>query len=154
MHGLATFPDQLALVREDPALIPGLVEESLRWATPAKHFMRNATADTEVNGVAIEAGDRLMCLFVSANYDEDVFPEPHRFDATRRPNPQLSFSYGPHVCLGQHIARTQIEEGFHLIAQTMKNPRRTGASAWRPFFGVWGLKGLPIEIDPAPIPEA
>src|SRR6476619_7383461 len=102
MHGLALFPDQLEKVKADPKLIPGLVDESLRWATPAKHFTRDATADTEVSGVPIKAGDRLMCAFVSANFDDDVFPYPHRFDVTRRPNPHMSFSFGPHVCLGQH----------------------------------------------------
>jgi cytochrome P450 len=62
----------------------------------------------------------------------------------------MAFGMGVHICLGQFIARAQIEEGLHLIAQRIRNPRRVGTSAWRPFFGVWGLKGLPIEFDPAP----
>jgi cytochrome P450 len=86
---------------------------------------------------------------------DPVIPNSTTFDPTREHSVRhIAFGRGAHMCLGQHIARTQIEEGFHLIAQTMKNPRRIGTSAWRPFFGVWGLKGLPIEIDPAPIPEA
>ena len=108
MHGLVTFPDEFERVKADPTLVPGLVEESLRWATPAKHFMRNTSRDTEVNAISMKEMDRLMCLFVSGNYDEDVFADPHRFDVTRRPNPHLSFSFGPHACIGQHIAKMEM----------------------------------------------
>ena len=65
----------------------------------------------------------------------------------------VAFGMGEHICLGQFIARAQIQEGLHLIAQRIRNPRRVGPSAWRPFYGVWGLRGLPIEFDPAPALE-
>jgi cytochrome P450 len=64
-------------------------------------------------------------------------------------NRHIAFGRGRHMCLGQHIARAQIEEGLHQIARRIANPRRAGPSGWRPFFGVWGMKGLPIEFDPA-----
>jgi cytochrome P450 len=79
----------------------------------------------------------------------DVF-DPERDQTKKR---HITFGMGVHICLGQFIARAQIEEGLHQIAQRIRNPRRTGASAWRPFYGVWGLKGLPIAFDPAPALE-
>ena len=85
--GLARFPDKLALARANPSLIPGLVDESLRYATPAKHFMRNATRTTEFHGLVLQPLDRIMGLFVSGNRDEEVFPDPERFDITRRLKP-------------------------------------------------------------------
>jgi alpha-terpineol hydroxylase len=99
------FPDQFELAKSDPSLIPGLVDEAIRWTTPTKNFMRNATRDTELRGIPIQGMDRLCMMLFSGNRDEDVFPSPHAFDITRRPNRHLSFSHGPHICLGQHIAK-------------------------------------------------
>ncbi len=149
MHGLATFPEQLEKVRADPKLIPGLVDESLRWATPAKHFMRNATADTELGGVQIKDGDRLMCLFVSGNRDEDAFPEPERFDVTRRPNAQLSFSFGPHVCLGQHIAKIEMRALFDELIPRLGSVELAGEPRLKVSNFVSGFKTLPIRFTKA-----
>ncbi|RYE60864.1 MAG: cytochrome P450, partial [Hyphomicrobiales bacterium] len=65
-------------------------------------------------------------------------------------NPHMAFGAGPHICLGQFIAKAQIEEGLHLIAQRLRKPKIAGPYSWRPFPGVWGLHGLPIEFEPAP----
>ena len=82
------------------------------------------------------------------------FPLPDQFDPERADlKKHLTFGMGVHICLGQFIARAQIQEGLHLIAQRITNPRRVGPSAWRPFYGVWGLRGLPIEFDPVPARE-
>jgi hypothetical protein len=99
---------QLAKVREDNSLIAGLVEESVRWTSPVKHFMRNATADTEVGGHAIAQGDWLMLCYGSANRDEAVFPDSDRFRIDRKPNRHLAFGYGGHLCLGQYLARMEM----------------------------------------------
>ena len=69
------------------------------------------------------------------------------FDPERESVRHITFGMGVHICMGQFIARAQLEEGLHQIAQRIRNPRRTGPSAWRPFFGVWGMKGLPIAFD-------
>jgi cytochrome P450 len=149
MHGLALFPDQFAKVKADPALIPGLVDESLRWATPAKHFMRNATGDTIVGGVAIQSGERLMCLFVSGNRDEDVFPDAMRFDVSRRPNPHLSFSFGPHVCLGQHVAKIEMRALFDELIPRLRSVELAGEPKLKVSNFVSGFKALPIRFTAA-----
>jgi cytochrome P450 len=80
----------------------------------------------------------------SAVEDPDVF-RPER----THHNGHIAFGLGPHICLGQYLARAQIAEGLHQIAQRIKNPRSSGPAAWRPFPGIWGIKGLPIEYEPA-----
>ena len=105
---LAKNPDQFARVKANPALIPGLVEESIRWVTPVKHFMRSATQDTELAGQKIAKGDWMMLSYPSGNRDETAFADPYRFDAERQQNKHVAFGYGAHVCLGQHLARMEM----------------------------------------------
>jgi cytochrome P450 len=104
---LLTHPEQLAAVREDPAKIPGAVEEILRWYNPLHYFRRTATEDTVLNGAEIKAGDKVAMYYTSANRDEDVFEDPHAFDISRNPNPHLSFGIAEHFCLGVHLARLE-----------------------------------------------
>ncbi len=108
MLGLIRFPDQLARLKADPALIPGLVDEAIRWTAPVKHFMRNATEDVALSGQLIRAGERLMLCYPSANRDETVFADPDRFNVARNPNRHLAFGFGPHMCLGQHLAKLEM----------------------------------------------
>ena len=105
---LAERPDVFRQIKADPSLVNGFIEESIRWSTPVKHFMRSATADTEVAGQKIAKDDWLMLSYHSANRDEDVFDKPFDFDITRKFKQQLAFGYGPHVCLGQHLARLEM----------------------------------------------
>ena len=148
-HGLALFPAELDKVKADLSLVPGLVDESLRWATPAKHFMRNATADTQLGGVEITAGDRVMCMFVSANRDEQVFPDPYRFDVARRPNPHLSFSFGPHVCLGQHIAKIEMRCLFEELIPRLGSLELSDKPRLKLGNFVTGFKTLPVRFTRA-----
>jgi cytochrome P450 len=104
---LLEHPDQLAALRDDPGLIPGAVEEILRWANPVHYMRRTATADTSVGGVPIAAGHKVALYYTSANRDETVFAEPQRFDIHRRPNPHLAFGIAEHFCLGVHLARLE-----------------------------------------------
>ena len=104
---LVEHPDQLAALRADSGLIPGTVEEILRWANPLHCFRRTATADTAVEGVPITAGDKVAMYYTAANRDDAVFDDPHRFDVRRDPNPHLSFGIGEHHCLGAHLARLE-----------------------------------------------
>lgn len=110
-HGLRAFcdhPDQWEAMAADPSLVPGAVEEVLRWVTPLNNFFRRAMADTEVGGHPIGRGDRVILLYPSANRDEAVFADPFTFDIRRSPNPHLSFGFGTHLCLGANIARATL----------------------------------------------
>ncbi|MGH8976802.1 MAG: cytochrome P450, partial [Acidimicrobiia bacterium] len=102
---LLEHPEQLADLRADPSLVPGAVEEILRYENPLHYFRRTASADTELHGQAIAAGDKVAMIYTSANRDEDVFTSPQTFDIRRNPNPHLSFGIAEHFCLGVHLAR-------------------------------------------------
>ncbi len=104
---LLQHPEQLEELRADRSLLAGAVEEVLRWANPLHYFRRTATEDTELGGTRIAEGDKLAMMYTSANRDEDVFDDPHRFDIHRNPNPHLSFGIGEHFCLGVHLARLE-----------------------------------------------
>jgi cytochrome P450 len=107
VYELMRHPDQLAALREDPALVPDAVEEMLRYCNPLHYFRRTATADTELGGKAIRTGDKVALVYTSANRDEAVFADPQTFDIRRSPNPHVSFGIGTHFCLGAHLARLE-----------------------------------------------
>ena len=92
----------------DPSLIPGAVEECLRWVTPIVSMSRVATRDIDVRGVTIPEGYQVLMMYPSANRDETVFENPMRFDLHRDPNPHIAFGFGPHFCLGSSLARLEI----------------------------------------------
>jgi cytochrome P450 len=119
-------PDQLAVLRRDPSKIPGAVEEILRWANPLHYFRRTATEDTELSGVEIAAGDKVAMYYTSANRDETVFDDPHRFDIHRDPNPHLSFGIAEHFCLGVHLARLEGRVFFEELLGTFPSIELTG----------------------------
>lgn len=108
MLTLIEHPDQYDGLLADPDLLPGAVEEVLRFWPPVIHFRRTATVDTELAGTAIAAGDKVAVYHLAANRDPAVFDDPHRFDITRSPNDHVSFGFGPHFCLGAHLARAQM----------------------------------------------
>ncbi|MGE0881768.1 MAG: cytochrome P450 [Acidimicrobiia bacterium] len=114
MKALNDHPDQRSLLLADlPGRIDTAVEEIFRWASPVLAFRRTATQDVELNGRSITAGDKLVMFYPSANRDESVFENAHRFDVTRDPNPHVSFGGGgPHYCLGASLARTQVKAVF------------------------------------------
>jgi cytochrome P450 len=105
---LVRHPDQQRLLRHDPTLIPRAVEEIVRFRNPSHHFRRTALVDTDLGGSTIRAGDEVAMIYTSANRDDAVFVDPHRFDVRRSPNPHLSFGTGAHFCLGAHLARLEI----------------------------------------------
>jgi cytochrome P450 len=105
---LAENPGQWQKMAEDRALLPTAVEEMLRWTTPVVSFMRTATKDTELSGVAIAAGEPVLMLYASANRDEEVFgPNAASFEVSRQPNPHIAFGFGNHFCLGAALARLE-----------------------------------------------
>jgi cytochrome P450 family 142 subfamily A polypeptide 1 len=125
-HGLRAFvdhPDQWEAMAADPSLVPGAVEEVLRWVTPLNNMFRRAVTDAEVGGRTIRRGDRIVMLYPSANRDEDVFDDPFRFDIRRDPNPHLAFGFGTHLCLGTHQARATLAEVFGRLSRRVTNLR-------------------------------
>jgi cytochrome P450 len=107
IYALLQHPDQLRQLREDPALVPGAVEEILRWANPLHYFRRTAMAETTLHGVTISPGDKVAMYYTSANRDEDVFDDSQGFDIHRSPNPHLAFGIAEHFCMGVHLARLE-----------------------------------------------
>ena len=126
-----------------------VIEENFRFLTTST-IARTVTKDIVYRDVLIPEGSMLFFTVNVAGRDPTAVSDPDSFDPDReQARRHIAFGQGVHICLGQFIARAQIEEGLHQIAQRMRNPRRTGPSAWRPFFGVSGLRGLPIAFDPA-----
>lgn len=146
---LARDPEEFARVKNDPALIPGLVDEAVRWMTPVKHFMRAATADTELGGRRIAKGDWLMLCYASANRDEDVFEEPYRFRSDRKPNRHIAFGYGAHLCLGQYLAKLEMRILFEELLPRLKSLALDGEVRMTQAYFVNGPKKLPIRFEVA-----
>lgn len=153
MDVLIDHPDIYQRCADDLAYCKQVVEENFRYLTTST-IPRTVFKDLEYEGVRIPAGTMLFFPVSIAGRDPSAIDHPDTFDPERdHSKKHTAFGMGVHICMGQFIARAQIEEGLHQIAQRIRNPRRTGPSSWRPFFGVWGLKGLPIEFDPAPALE-
>ncbi len=147
MNVLIDRPDLYERCAEDIAFCDKVTEENFRYLTTST-IPRITTREIEYEGVDIPAGTMLFFPVSISGRDEISFESPREFDPERGDVKQhITFGLGVHICLGQFIARAQIAEGIHQIAQRMKNPRRTGELEWRPFYGVWGLKGLPIAFD-------
>ncbi len=144
MWALAENPDELAKVKADLSLIPGLVEESIRWTTPVRHFMRSATADTELRGRKISKGDWLLLAYPSGNRDEEVFDEPFAFRVDRAPNKQLAFGYGAHLCLGQHLAKMEMRILWEELLPRLTRLEMAGGPRLSEGMFVNGPKYLPI----------
>ncbi|MGN1286628.1 MAG: cytochrome P450 [Bradyrhizobium sp.] len=144
---LARDPAEFAKVKANPELIPGLVDESIRWMTPVKHFMRSATADTELGGRKIAKGDWLMLCYASGNRDEEVFEEPDRFRSDRKPNRHVAFGYGAHLCLGQYLAKLEMRILFEELLPHLKSLSLDGEVKMTQAYFVNGPKKLPIRFE-------
>jgi cytochrome P450 len=146
LWALAEDPEQFRKIKADPSLIPGLVEESIRWVTPVKHFMRTATADAELAGQKIAKGDWMMLSYPSGNRDEAAFEDPFRFRADRTPNKHVAFGYGAHVCLGQHLARMEMRILWEELFSRLDSFELDGAPKRMVANFVCGPKSVPIRF--------
>ena len=148
MNYLMQNPDQLALLQERPELIPWAVEEFLRMASPVYHFRRTATKDTEINGQAIREGEKVVTWFASGNRDPEVFADPYRMDVTRNPNEHMSFGRGgPHMCLGNSLARLEIRIMFEDLLPRITGMTTTGpVDRLRSNF-INGIKRFPVRVE-------
>jgi cytochrome P450 len=150
---LCRNPDQLALVRADPSLIPNMVEEALRLESPVQSLFRLATEDTTVLGTAIPKGARIVVMYASANRDAAVFPDPDRFDVKREnAKAHLAFGKGEHFCIGAALARKEAAIAFETLLGRTRDLRLSPAKndfAHVPSFILRGLRKLVVDVVPA-----
>jgi len=123
---LLEHPDQLAELRANPSLLPGAIDEILRFANPLHYLARTAKVDVELRGARIKAGDTVAMYYTSANRDEDVFREAHRFDIHRSPNPHVTFGFAGHFCMGAHLARLEARVFFEELFATFPKIEAAG----------------------------
>ncbi|WP_305093460.1 cytochrome P450 [Prescottella sp. R16] len=154
-HGLTAFldhPDQWERYRHERPRTA--VDEIIRWASPVLSFQRTAIRDTDLGGQRIAAGDRVVMLYASANFDESVFDDPLRFDIARNPNPHVGFGgTGAHYCIGANLARLQIGLMFDAIADLLPDistlgPPVRSRSAW-----LNGITALPVDYGVCPMAQ-
>lgn len=147
MLALLENPEQLTRLRAEPGLMGTATEEMIRWVTPVKAFMRTAAVDTSVRGTPIAAGESVLLAYPSGNRDEEVFPDPFRFDVGRDPNKHVAFGYGVHFCLGAALARMEINSFFSELVPRLDSIELTGSPAHTATTFVGGLKHLPVRYS-------
>ena len=145
MIALLQHPDSMRALQNDVALLETAVDEMLRWWTPVMTFRRTATAVCEIAGQTIQAGDKVVVSFSSGNRDETVFEQPDAFNIYRHPNPHLSFGYGPHYCIGAHLARAQMRAIFTQVLTRMHGISLAGEINYLQSNFQRGVKKLPIK---------
>lgn len=144
---LIDHPEQFALLRSDPSLLPCAVEEMLRFTSPVTHMARQATEDVEIRGQQIKAGDTVVMLYGSANRDEEIFgPSSEEFDITRNPNPHIAFGAGEHACLGAQLARLEARVMFEVLLGAFPTIELTGDVSRLRATMVPGVKRMPIRL--------
>ena len=150
MYELLRHPDQHRRLAEDRSLLPGAVEEMLRWVSPIKNMARRMTRDVELHGETLHEGEKLLLLYPSANRDERVFDRPEEFDIGRTPNDHMAFGFGSHFCLGNRLARMELTVMFDrlltrlpdlALADTAEPPKRAANF-------VSGYETMPVVFTP------
>ena len=120
-------------MRDDRSLLPGAIEEMLRWVSPVRNMNRTATRDLELGGQSILEGDRLLLLYLAANRDPDVFDEPHAFDIRREQNHHVAFgANGRHFCLGAQLARLELRVLFEELLERIPDIELVDPSGPKP----------------------
>jgi cytochrome P450 family 142 subfamily A polypeptide 1 len=152
MEQLLLHPDQRELLAADPSKITVAVEEMLRWVSPIKNMCRVVTHDTKFMGQDLRAGQKCMLLYESANRDETKFADPFRFDVERQPNEHVAFGFGAHFCLGNSLARLELQimvervlarlPDLELAADSATLPRRKANF-------ISGLESMPVRFTPS-----
>jgi cytochrome P450 len=143
-------PDQLAWLKADlPARLPAAREELLRWTSPVIYMRRTAKRDGELAGVRIAEGQKVVMYFGAANRDPEKFDRADTLDLSRAPNEHIAFGTGPHGCLGQHIARIEIDAILTEVLTRLDDLKITGAPEWLPSNFISGPKHLRVTFNPA-----
>ena len=151
MRQLCLFPKEQVKIQKDPSIIPNLVEESLRLATPTSNMWRVAKEDCEIGGVIIPEGSTILLKYFSSNHDEEIFEEPMRFDVTREnARSHIAFGFGIHVCIGQLLSRQEMVNGWQVMFQKLKNFKLDtdpNELKYMPNILLRGLEELPITFN-------
>ena len=148
---LLAHPQALADLRADVSLMPGAIDEVLRFASPVQMDPRLAARDLEVQGVTIPAGQFVLCWLGSANRDEDVFDDPERFDIRRERSNHLAFGFGPHYCLGSSLATLEAVVAMRVLLERTRSFRRANDAPlpMHPSIVFRGVRSLPVVLEPA-----
>jgi len=146
LHALLSHADQLALLRDDHALMPLAVQEMFRFAAPLPFFHRFASEDMTICGQDWPKGTKFGLLYASANRDPAAFADPDRLDITRRPNVHLAFGAGPHVCLGNNLARLNMEILFKALLERAPDMALDGQARWKTGLQAHGPTHLPLAL--------
>jgi cytochrome P450 family 142 subfamily A polypeptide 1 len=150
---LLRSPPVRARLAADPALLPGAVEEMLRWVSPIKQMARTVTRDVELDGTRLLAGAQVVLLYESANFDASHFADPERFDIARDPNDHLAFGFGAHFCLGAALARLEAETMVGAVLRRLPDLELATDEPLPHFLGA--LQALPVRFRPtAPVGPA
>lgn len=147
---LLRHPDQWHRLMADPGLLPGAVEEMLRWTSPVKNMARTVLRNNEFHGVTLREGETVLLLFESANFDEAVFGDPENFRIDRNPNSHLAFGFGTHFCLGNQLARLELSTMLRTLLRRLPDLRLADESALplRPANFVSGPESMPVVFTP------
>ena len=150
MLAVMDHPAEAQRLRDDPGLWDTAVEEMLRWGSSIHNFRRTATRDTELRGVPIREGDKVVIYYAAANRDEDVFDDPHRFDVARTPNDHVTFGGGGvHYCLGASLARAEIRATMRQLVERLPDIEPAGPVDRLHSDFVNGIKTMPVRFTPA-----
>ncbi|MFJ5993417.1 cytochrome P450 [Lentzea sp. NPDC092896] len=147
VHTLLTHPDQAALLRARPELMPGAVEELLRWIPGqeiADILPRYALEDVELSGGTVRAGEPVLLAKHAANRDPRQFPDPDRFDVTRNAKGHLAFGHGPHHCIGAQLARMDVQVALTALLERFPDLRLAGDVQWRTGMAMRGPLSMPV----------
>ncbi|MFZ4810648.1 MAG: cytochrome P450 [Ilumatobacteraceae bacterium] len=149
LQALFDHPGERARLAADPdALVPTAVEEMLRFTTPVVHFRRTVMHPVTMRGKELAAGDKVMVFYGSANRDEDVFAEPDRFDVGRNPNPHMAFGGGgPHLCLGMHVARIELQSMLREIVTRLPDIAPAGPVVPMASNFIAGIHSMPVTFS-------
>ena len=150
MNFMFEHPDQWAKLVNDRSLLPGAIDEMLRYASPVMYMRRTAPEDFELRGQTIREGEKMALWYISANRDEDVFEDPQRFDVTRSPNEYVAFGGGgPHFCLGANLAKLEIRVMFEELLNRLPDIARAGDIQRLRSNFINGIKHMPVKFTPA-----
>ena len=148
MRTLIEHPEQRARLVADPSLMPTAVDEMLRYVSAVMEFRRTATRAVELRGQRIREGEKIIIYYVSANRDEEVFPDPDKFDVGRTPNDHLAFGIGEHFCLGSNLARLEIRVIFEELMRRLPDMELAGPVERLRSSLINGIKRMPVRFTP------